>query len=226
MSWEREGCVGKRIELDIVQCIAANGTSAAPGRTCGGCTVCCTTLAVPEIAKPEDVPCEFLFGRGCGVYECRPEECRLYLCMWMLGLGGPDDRPEKSGLLFALTDDGIAQADTSLTVYELRPRALTQRFASMDDLLRWIPNSPRYVVTIYPYGVLKASCEPGGARYPGVTVAYGYQQRYAVRGPVRVNTGCVLPDGSIAQTMAEYEAWLRKGAGDGGQTRGEGCNRV
>ena len=49
-------------------------------RKCGACTLCCTALAVPELDKPNGVPCKHLTPEGCGIYEDRPPSCRAFEC--------------------------------------------------------------------------------------------------------------------------------------------------
>lgn len=74
----------------------------APSRRCGHCTACCTTHAVDAVDKPEFKKCQHLRGggRGCGIYKERPESCREWMCLWMLGIGDASDRPDKLGVVF------------------------------------------------------------------------------------------------------------------------------
>lgn len=51
--------------------------------SCGNCTLCCKVLAVPELEKPADVPCKHI-GKGCSIYEDRPQSCRDVECLWLL----------------------------------------------------------------------------------------------------------------------------------------------
>lgn len=54
------------------------------GRACDGCTMCCKALGIPELHKPMGVWCpHVLKGRGCGIYEQRPQPCRLFECLWL-----------------------------------------------------------------------------------------------------------------------------------------------
>lgn len=88
---------------------------------CGDCTVCCTTMGVPEIKKPANVACGHCRdvskgdppGRvGCKIYASRPPTCKTWQCLWKLGLFGPDPeaeaRPDHAGILFDINtvDDG------------------------------------------------------------------------------------------------------------------------
>jgi hypothetical protein len=49
--------------------------SAAPGRECGACTLCCKVYALPEFAKPPGVWCKHCTpGKGCAIHEAPPAE--------------------------------------------------------------------------------------------------------------------------------------------------------
>src|SRR3569833_69586 len=66
-----------------------------PGRDCGGCTVCCTAMAIdrPEIQKDAGVTCRHCTAKGCAIYDARPSLCRDYHCGW---------RPDRSQILVEL----------------------------------------------------------------------------------------------------------------------------
>src|SRR5262245_3163205 len=54
-------------------------------RECGKCSLCCRLLSIPEINKPRDVWCHHCHpGRGCRIYEQRPDVCRGYKCLWLI----------------------------------------------------------------------------------------------------------------------------------------------
>lgn len=54
------------------------------GRSCGTCTLCCKVYTVPAIDKAAGRWCQHCTpGRGCGIYETRPEQCRDFFCLWM-----------------------------------------------------------------------------------------------------------------------------------------------
>lgn len=85
-------------------------------RSCGSCTLCCTVQGVkegmpgtPSGEKLPNVPCPHAKIHapscgGCAIYESRPAECSGYSCMWLKGLGGTADRPDKVGVLFEVHD--------------------------------------------------------------------------------------------------------------------------
>jgi hypothetical protein len=48
--------------------------------------MCCLLFDVPELEKPENEWCKHCRpGRGCGIYNERPDICRRYVCMWLAG---------------------------------------------------------------------------------------------------------------------------------------------
>ncbi len=74
-----------------------------PKRKCGDCRECCITLEVEALAKPSDVPCNFLCGGGCSIYEKRPEACQVFTCAWREGLLAYNDRPSKTHMVIWFT---------------------------------------------------------------------------------------------------------------------------
>jgi hypothetical protein len=60
-------------------------TGALPGRSCAGCTLCCSLLSVAELDKPPLVTCAHCDAQGgCGIYQHRPTECRQFYCGYRL----------------------------------------------------------------------------------------------------------------------------------------------
>ncbi|WP_337186437.1 YkgJ family cysteine cluster protein [Phenylobacterium sp.] len=54
-------------------------------KACGPCTMCCRVLAVAELDKPAGRPCAHAKpGAGCGIYEHRPQGCRVFECVWLM----------------------------------------------------------------------------------------------------------------------------------------------
>lgn len=71
------------------------------GRECGGCTACCTVMAVKEFGKGMYRTCSHVSGQGCSIYQERPRSCRVWSCQWQLGeIDG--ERPDKSGVVINL----------------------------------------------------------------------------------------------------------------------------
>lgn len=89
-------------------------------RKCGACTLCCTTLAVPELDKPNGVRCVHLTDEGCGIYEDRPPSCRTFECAWLRGGGdGIYQRPDfTGGVLTVEKDMSPDDLGEALVIYE------------------------------------------------------------------------------------------------------------
>lgn len=71
--------------------------------SCGECTLCCKLYAIPAINKPEHKWCKDCTpGKGCNIYETRPEVCKEYQCLWLafMSKDNPELRPDKIGMVF------------------------------------------------------------------------------------------------------------------------------
>ena len=88
--------------LDVSSLAAAS--SVVPGRSCGTCTLCCKLFNVPEVPKTAGKWCRHCEpGKGCRIYDTRPQMCREFLCGWMVSPGlGPEWKPERSKLIVQL----------------------------------------------------------------------------------------------------------------------------
>lgn len=52
-------------------------------RSCAGCEVCCTLMAIRELDKPPGRPCAHLaVSGGCGIWGDHPASCRAFTCLW------------------------------------------------------------------------------------------------------------------------------------------------
>ncbi len=72
------------------------------GRTCGGCTACCTIVPVvlPSGHKPAGERCPHQFSKGCRIYARRPDPCQAWTCRWMFDEdAGGLRRPDLSGYI-------------------------------------------------------------------------------------------------------------------------------
>jgi hypothetical protein len=79
------------------------------GRACGGCTMCCKVLGITELQKPVGKWCPHCdIGKGCKIYNSRPNECRTFMCGWLV-----DDRfsdmwkPDRSKMVITPAKDTI-----------------------------------------------------------------------------------------------------------------------
>jgi len=104
-----------------------------PGRACGTCTLCCKLIAVTALDKAPGVWCRHTVkGKGCGIYETRPTECRTFFCHWMLEKGlTPEWKPERAkfalvtgegGHLTAFVDPGFPGAWRASPYFETLKR--------------------------------------------------------------------------------------------------------
>jgi len=76
--------------------------SLVQARECGACQMCCIALTIdkPDIQKMPGSACRHSLGGGCGIYENRPDVCRVFFCGWRKLAAIPADwRPDQSGIL-------------------------------------------------------------------------------------------------------------------------------
>jgi hypothetical protein len=72
-------------------------------RKCGTCTACCTALGVVEFAKAPGTRCGQVCRAGCRIYALRPPTCQQFECLWLQGVGGQADRPDRTGVVLSAT---------------------------------------------------------------------------------------------------------------------------
>ena len=87
---------------------------------CGGCTACCRVFEIPELKKPAGTWCQHCaIGKGCKIYDDRPQMCVEFECLWLLSQKRedprehlpPELRPDKSKVVFSpSTNDHIMAA--------------------------------------------------------------------------------------------------------------------
>jgi len=106
----------------------ASSEAAVAQRQCGGCTACCKTHEIRELAKPPGQWCPHCRpGRGCAIYESRPEECRTFGCLWLAGYGPDRIRPDRSRVVLGTVTFTVRGKPLELvTMNELSPGALAQ----------------------------------------------------------------------------------------------------
>jgi len=77
---------------------------------CGSCRLCCSVMGVdmsphPEPFKPVYTPCRHECKKGCGIYEIRPEACKVFECLWLVTQDWPGKpmrkelRPDRTGVV-------------------------------------------------------------------------------------------------------------------------------
>lgn len=100
-----------------------------PVRPCGDehgrCNACCKIPAIPELDKPAGEWCRHCDrGRGCAIYDARPDGCRAFQCLWTVMPELAEDlRPDRSKVMWTMPtgDEPIVVAITSY------PKALHTR---------------------------------------------------------------------------------------------------
>jgi hypothetical protein len=82
------------------------------GRVCGTCDLCCKLPSIdwpefPELRKPPNVYCRHrVAGKGCGIHADRPMHCASFQCLWLMGFGPDEHRPDRIGGFFDAVDSG------------------------------------------------------------------------------------------------------------------------
>lgn len=80
-------------------------------RTCDGCTACCKTHNVAAVDKMAGEWCSHCNkGKGCAIYVSRPAECQHFKCSWLLGVGNPEHRPDKIGIVSEYKEMSVGPA--------------------------------------------------------------------------------------------------------------------
>lgn len=83
-------------------------------KSCGGCTLCCSTVPVEEIGLGAFTRCPKLRyaidarGPGCSIYPTRPNSCKAWNCQWLAEEDWPDElRPDRCGVVVDILSDLI-----------------------------------------------------------------------------------------------------------------------
>ena len=71
------------------------------GRACGTCTLCCKLFDIRELDKPQFEWCKHCeIGQGCKIYNTRPQECRDFICSFLVDSSlGEEWFPSKSKIV-------------------------------------------------------------------------------------------------------------------------------
>lgn len=113
--------------------------AAVSGRSCGPCQECCESIAVRELGKPYHKRCVHQCESGCGVYPTRPVSCREYACVWLVGGGNKEDRPDLSKVLVEAnveSSDGRLYADAYVLGQASSPEEARSRYNTTVRLVR------------------------------------------------------------------------------------------
>ena len=79
-----------------------------PVRECGTCSACCTLLEVTDVGKTANEWCKHCDpGKGCMIYDQRPQMCRSFSCAWLQGHFDDQWFPETSGLVVHFSQDAV-----------------------------------------------------------------------------------------------------------------------
>ena len=110
-----------------------------PGRSCAGCTMCCKIMSVEAIAKPSLKWCPHCdIGKGCKIYDTRPDACRLFYCHYLKEGGiGEHWKPALSRMMLTYNPDALR-----LSVYVDPDRAgAWRKDPYYADLKTWARNA-------------------------------------------------------------------------------------
>jgi hypothetical protein len=82
-------------------------------------------FAIPELKKPRGQWCRHVAqGKGCSIYETRPEVCRQFTCAWLDGFGTDAERPDRSRIVFVQCEAPFGKV---LAMYETIEGAMDSR---------------------------------------------------------------------------------------------------
>jgi hypothetical protein len=72
-------------------------------RNCDGCTLCCKIFRIAALEKPKGQWCSHCsVGKGCEIYDTRPEECRAFKCGYLVEPGLDEGwKPSEARLLLS-----------------------------------------------------------------------------------------------------------------------------
>lgn len=78
-------------------------------KECGSCTLCCKLLETHDIPSEIGIYCQHCASdSGCTIHDERPEECRIYQCMWsQMEHTAEELRPDRCGIIFDRISDDV-----------------------------------------------------------------------------------------------------------------------
>lgn len=114
-------------------------------RTCSDCTMCCKILGVKELNKEPNENCVHCnAGKGCQIYETRPQTCREFNCLWLQNELMPEEmRPDRTHVVLSVPTDGESLV---ALVDEKRPDAYLK--GPTGDLVRYFSRKTSVLVVV------------------------------------------------------------------------------
>jgi hypothetical protein len=110
-------------------------------RACGTCTACCHVFEVPDVPTAQYEWCRHCaIGQGCRIYETRPEDCRDFHCLWRLGFGTDEDRPDRHGVVIDLERSDDPEHMVVIRIWRPRHHQERQRKSAQrmqDEIWQW-----------------------------------------------------------------------------------------
>jgi Fe-S-cluster containining protein len=87
---------------------APGAPAAPPVRECGSCSQCCTLLEVTDVGKSMNEWCKHCDpGKGCMIYDRRPQMCRSFVCAWLQGYLDEQWYPENANMVVHFSQDAV-----------------------------------------------------------------------------------------------------------------------
>jgi len=121
-------------------------------RSCGRCTMCCYVFEVAAVPTRGYEWCKHCaVGVGCRIYAARPPECASFYCLWRMGFGTDEDRPDRHGVVMDLQ---VESGEAVIRVW--RPKQLqVRKLRSATRMLREVADAltaDGYVVRAETHG--------------------------------------------------------------------------
>ena len=81
--------------------------------------MCCKVITIPELNKPADVWCTHCKpGKGCTIYQSRPDVCKAYTCLWLHDETIPDFmKPSESKIVLDMIENEGKRFVRAMTSY-------------------------------------------------------------------------------------------------------------
>jgi Fe-S-cluster containining protein len=93
---------------DVEGLKAATKPTTLPARECGSCNLCCDILEVTQVDKPLNELCRhWQAGKGCTIYDDRPQMCRSFNCGWLQGHLGDEWFPNRARMVVHFSGDAV-----------------------------------------------------------------------------------------------------------------------